>query len=113
MRILTILALLIAITTVVFALQNSAPVAVQFLAWRAEDSMALVLLLTFTLGVLFGLLVSLPPILKGMQKRGSLTRKIEQQKHHIEDLNRELSQLNQPTQSEHSPDLSMNKGFTS
>ncbi|WP_315787945.1 LapA family protein [Fischerella sp. JS2] len=53
-RILTLLALLIAIAAVIFALQNSTPVLVQFLAWQAQESMALVLLLTFTFGVLFG-----------------------------------------------------------
>ncbi|MDJ0736764.1 MAG: LapA family protein [Nostocaceae cyanobacterium] len=108
MRILTILALLIAIVTVVFALQNSTPVMVQFLGWRFEDSMALVLLLTFTLGVLFGLLVSLPTIVKGIKKKGSLTRKIEQQKHQIEDLNQKLSEFNQSPQIENYPDISIN-----
>lgn len=37
MRILTLLALAIAIAAVTFALQNSAPVAVQFLVWRSLD----------------------------------------------------------------------------
>ncbi|MEH2348817.1 MAG: LapA family protein [Nostoc sp.] len=93
MRILTLLALLIAIAAVTFALQNSAPVAVQFLGWRSLDaSMALILLITFSFGVLFGFVVSLFPAIKGMRKRSELTRKIEQQTSDIEDLNRQLTE---------------------
>lgn len=90
MRILTLLALLIALVAVTFALQNSAPVAVQFLGWRSQDSMGLILLITFSFGVLFGFLVSLFPAIKGMRKRSELTRKIEQKNYDIEDLNSQL-----------------------
>ncbi|WP_068818920.1 hypothetical protein [Phormidesmis priestleyi] len=39
MKLLTILALLIAIVPVVFATQNAAPVAIHFLGWSYEASM--------------------------------------------------------------------------
>jgi uncharacterized integral membrane protein len=45
-------ALGLAILTVIFALQNPIPVGVTFLVWKFEGSLALVLMLTFTLGVL-------------------------------------------------------------
>lgn len=94
MRILTLLALAIAIAAVTFALQNSAPVAVQFLWWRSLDlSMALILLITFSFGVLFGFVVSLFPAIKNMKKKSELTRKIEQQTHENEDLNRQLTEV--------------------
>ncbi|MEA5505380.1 LapA family protein [Halotia wernerae UHCC 0503] len=100
MRILTLVALLIAIAAVTFALQNSAPVAVQFLGWRSLDlSMALILLITFSFGVLFGILVSLPPAIKGMRKRSKLMQKIEQQTYDIEELNRQLSEATYQLQS--------------
>ncbi len=84
---------MIAIAAVTFALQNSAPVAVQFLVWRSLDlSRALILLITFSFGVLFGILVSLPPAIKGMRKRSKLMQKIEQQTYDIEELNRQLSE---------------------
>ncbi|OYD91502.1 hypothetical protein CDG76_26785 [Nostoc sp. 'Peltigera membranacea cyanobiont' 210A] len=99
MRILTLLALAIAIAAVTFALQNSAPVAVQFLVWRSLDlSMALILLLTFSFGVLFGFIISLFPAIKGMRKRSELRRKIEQQTDDIEDLNRQLTEANNQLQ---------------
>ncbi|MDJ0798992.1 MAG: LapA family protein [Calothrix sp. MO_167.B12] len=94
MRIFTLLALLIATMAVIFALQNSAPVVVQFLGWRSQDSMALVLLLTFTFGVLFGLLVSLPTIIKMGKRNKHLTRKLKEHKDEIEELNYKLSEVN-------------------
>lgn len=99
MRILTLLALAIAIAAVTFALQNSAPVAVQFLGWRSLDlSMGLILLITFSFGVLFGFIVSLFPAIKGMRKRSELMRKIEQQTYENEDLNRQLTEANNQLQ---------------
>lgn len=47
-----IVALGLAILTVVFALQNTVPVVVTFLIWKFEGSLAMVLMLTFALGVL-------------------------------------------------------------
>ncbi|MGC1395227.1 MAG: LapA family protein [Coleofasciculaceae cyanobacterium] len=93
MRILTVLALLIAIIAVTFTLQNSAPVAVQFLMWRTLDaSMALVLMITFSVGVLFGIIVSLFTAIKGMKKRTELVKKIKQKSRDIEELNHQLSE---------------------
>lgn len=92
-RIFTLLALLIAIAAVVFALQNSTPILVQFLGWRTEESMALVLLLTFTLGVLFGLFISLPAIIKGMRKASFLNRKVDEKNYEVETLNQKLREL--------------------
>ena len=59
-----IAALTIAILTVIFALQNTIPVLVTFMFWEVEGSLALVLMLTFALGVLVGLMVSIPAMLK-------------------------------------------------
>jgi lipopolysaccharide assembly protein A len=60
MQILLILALLIAIVAVIFALQNVAGVTVTFLIWSIHSSLALVLLVTLAAGVIIGLLTSLP-----------------------------------------------------
>jgi uncharacterized integral membrane protein len=59
-----IAALAIAILTVIFALQNTTPVLVTFMFWKFEGSLALVLMLTFALGVLASLMVSIPAMLK-------------------------------------------------
>ncbi|WP_414574589.1 LapA family protein [Anabaena sp. CCY 9402-a] len=99
MGILTVLALLIAIFAVIFALQNSSPILVQFLGWQTEESMALVLLLTFTFGVLFGLLVSLPTLIKGMRQLANLKRKISEKNYEIEQLDHNLTAVTNQVQS--------------
>ena len=54
MQIFIVLALLIAIVAVVFAVQNTAMITVSFLVWSFEGSLALVLLATLLVGVLIG-----------------------------------------------------------
>ena len=51
MQLLPIVALGLAILTVIFALQNPIPVGVTFLLWKFEGSLALGLISTFALGV--------------------------------------------------------------
>ena len=58
-----VIALVVAILAVVFALQNASPVVVSLLSWRVEINLALLLLITFTLGVLTSLMVSIPAML--------------------------------------------------
>jgi uncharacterized integral membrane protein len=53
-----------AAVVIIFALQNATPITVAFLIWRFEGSLALVLLLTFALGVVVGALISIPAIMK-------------------------------------------------
>ena len=64
-----VLALIVAIVAVVFALQNSTPVVVSLLAWQVEINLALLLLTTFTLGVLTSLMVSVPAMLLRWRKK--------------------------------------------
>jgi uncharacterized integral membrane protein len=64
-----VIALVVAILAVVFALQNSSPVVVSLLAWRVEINLALLLLITFTLGVLTSLMVSVPAMLLRWRKK--------------------------------------------
>lgn len=88
MKIFTILALLIAIAAAVFASQNAAPVAIYLLGWSYQASMALVVLLTFSLGVLMGFLLSLPRMIYRMTKIASL-------KHTVVDQDRRIAELDQ------------------
>ncbi|MFW6359313.1 MAG: LapA family protein [Chroococcales cyanobacterium] len=60
LRSLVVLALVIALITVIFALQNATLVIVNFFAWEFEASLALVLICTLVVGVVIGLLVSVP-----------------------------------------------------
>jgi uncharacterized integral membrane protein len=63
MQFAVIAAIAIAIAGVMFALQNHVPVAVTFLAWRFDSSLAMVLLLALAVGVIVAVLVSLPATL--------------------------------------------------
>ncbi|ASC73820.1 Lipopolysaccharide assembly protein A [Halomicronema hongdechloris C2206] len=75
MRLFVISALVIAFLAILFALQNNNLVTINLLVWRYEQSLALVLLATLAIGVLVGLLVSIPAIVR----RGWRTARIKQQ----------------------------------
>jgi putative membrane protein len=59
MKFKTILALLFATLIVIFSLQNSEVTQVKFLTWEIEMSRVLVILGSFTIGLLVGILVSI------------------------------------------------------
>jgi len=90
MKIFTLLALLIAIAAAVFASQNALPVTIYLLGWNYQASMALVVLLTFSLGVLMGLLLSLPRMVYRMTKIASLNRTVADQNDKITELDQKL-----------------------
>jgi lipopolysaccharide assembly protein A len=73
-----IVALGLAILTVIFALQNAIPVTVTFFIWQFEGSLALVLMLTFALGVLVSLLVSIPAMLKKQPAGSNQTKNVQE-----------------------------------
>ena len=59
------LALLIAVLTLFFALQNSQGVTIRFLLWEWPDiSLSLALIIPFALGVVVGYLVTVPSAIK-------------------------------------------------
>jgi uncharacterized integral membrane protein len=64
MQLLTITAILVAVSSVFFALQNSVPVTVKFLLWRFDSSLAMVLLIALALGAIIMALVSTPRALR-------------------------------------------------
>ena len=78
MQLFLIVALGLAVLTVVFALQNPIPVSVAFFGWGFEGSLALVLLLTFALGVLVSFLISIPAILKRRSAVSNQQKKIDE-----------------------------------
>ncbi|MBX2864689.1 MAG: DUF1049 domain-containing protein [Leptolyngbyaceae cyanobacterium MAG.088] len=65
MALFLIFALIVAFFAIAFALQNDQLITINFFLWRLEQQhLATVLLLTSGLGVLFGLLVTIPAFLK-------------------------------------------------
>lgn len=59
-----ILALVVAILSVVFALQNIAVVSISFFAWSVNVSLAVALLVALGIGVLISVLISIPDRVK-------------------------------------------------
>jgi putative membrane protein len=64
MPVLLAVAVAIGILAGVFALQNTDPVTVSFLVWKAEASLALVLLATFGLGAAMGIMACIPSLVR-------------------------------------------------
>jgi len=85
-----VLGLIIAISAIIFALQNPAIVTVSFMAWQFEQSLALVLLIAFMAGALTLGLVLLPGIIKR-------SRRIAVQNKRIKELAKTLPQDEQET----------------
>ncbi len=56
--------IIILILVVVFTLQNAGDIRVDFLFWNFESSLALVLFITFSLGILASILALLPLIIR-------------------------------------------------
>ena len=64
MQIFVVLALIILLLAVIFALQNTAAVTISFLFWKFNGSLALVLLVALTAGLLISFLAYLPTLLR-------------------------------------------------
>ncbi len=60
MQLFMILALVVALFSAIFAVQNTSPVTVNFLGYTMESSLAIVMLLTFSAGCIVSLCVSIP-----------------------------------------------------
>jgi lipopolysaccharide assembly protein A len=95
-----ILALVIAIIAVIFALQNSAVITISFFVWKVTGSLSLILLVTLAIGVLIGLLVLAPSAIKnsfqvsGHRKRiGTLEKELSDHKTIVQRLTDEKEQL--------------------
>jgi len=73
-------AMIVSILAGFFALQNAAPVIVTFFRWKLQASMALVVLVTLVLGIIVGICVSLPSIIRKSILIASFRRQMEENK---------------------------------
>ncbi len=89
MQLFLVLALIIAVFLVIFAVQNSAVVTVTFLSVHTQGSLAFVLIIVFIFGFLAGVLTSLPSIIR----KGSALR---QERRKTRDLESQLSARQNP-----------------
>lgn len=74
MRVGLIFSLVLAVIAVIFALQNPQPMDVNLLFFETNGSTALVLILTFAVGVAVGLLSTLPSRLRARRKLKALEK---------------------------------------
>lgn len=87
-----ILALLLALTTAAFALQNTDVVSIQFLLWEYQTSLVLVILGSAGAGFLLTLLISLTHKWKGSRIIRSHRATIQSQDQRIRELEDTLRQ---------------------
>lgn len=59
-----LLGFLLGVAALLFALQNTAVVALSFMGWQFESSLALLILMAFAAGIVVSLLVSIPSAVK-------------------------------------------------
>lgn len=93
MQVLAILAMLTAIGSVMFALQNNVPVTVTFLLWRFDSSLAMVLLMALALGGAVVALISTPATLRRQWTIGRQNKRIEELERTQESLKNEVADL--------------------
>lgn len=99
MQLTIIAAILTAAVGVVFAMQNNVPVTVNFLVWRFDSSLAMVLLLALALGAVTVALTTTPGTLKRQWRLSRQKRRIDElektcddQRRHIADLEAQVPQ---------------------
>jgi putative membrane protein len=65
-----ILLVIVIAVAVVFSVQNASPVALSFLAWHFEASLAVVILLTLVIGMILGMaILSVSRLMRSMRKK--------------------------------------------
>jgi uncharacterized integral membrane protein len=72
-----ILAIILALLVTIFAVQNNTQIDINFLAWNTEGSLALILMITFAIGILIGLLISAPAWFRRVRQSAVLRKSIQ------------------------------------
>ncbi len=78
MQFLVFIAIVIAMALVVFAVQNATAVTLTFLSWEFTGSLAVILALTFALGVLTGVFLSAPAWLRKAREARTHRRRVQE-----------------------------------
>jgi uncharacterized integral membrane protein len=69
-RMVAILLVILIGVAVIFSVQNASPVALSFLSWHFEASLAVVILLTLVVGMILGMaILSLSRLMRSMRKK--------------------------------------------
>jgi len=97
MELYLILAAIIGVLIAAFAIQNASPVAVKFLIWQFESSLAVVIILSLLAGMVLILLISLPGRIKRRKELFDKNRKINQLEKEIEALKQKMGGSESPS----------------
>jgi putative membrane protein len=107
MRIFLLIALLIALIAVIFALQNTQVVSITFLAWTFQSSIALEMVMTLIAGVVVGILAMLPASIRSQlqisskkKEKAGLEASLAQAQQQVAALQKQLDEANKTTQAE-------------
>ena len=107
MRIFLLFALLIALIAVIFALQNTQVVSINFLAWTFQSSIALEMIITLIAGVLVGFLAMLPSSIRSQlqisnrkKEKTGLEASLAQAQQQVAALQKQLDEANKTTQAD-------------
>jgi putative membrane protein len=107
MRIFLLIALIIALIAVIFALQNTQVVSITFLAWTFQSSIALEMVVTLIAGVLVGILAMLPASIRSQlqvsskkREKAGLEASLSQAQQQVATLQKQLDEANRTTQAE-------------
>jgi putative membrane protein len=107
MRIFLLIALIIALIAVIFALQNTQVVSITFLAWTFQSSIALEMVVTLIAGVLVGILAMLPASIRSQlqvsskkREKAGLEASLSQAQQQVATLQKQLDEANRITQAE-------------
>ena len=92
MPVLIVAAIAIAFLAIAFALQNNNLVAINLLIWQYRGSLAIVLLSTLAIGVLIGILVLMPTIIKRGWRISRLTRQTADLEQEVGSRDRNLTE---------------------
>lgn len=89
---LLILALIVAVVAIIFALQNTAAVSVAFLTWQFEQSLALVFLVALAAGILIGILIVLPGSIRNRWHSSGQKKRIDNLEKNLKETQLKLEQ---------------------
>jgi len=98
MQILLLVAILVAALAVIFAVQNTEIVNVDFLFWSFQGSLALILLVALAAGAIASSLASIPSIFRAHRTGNAQRHKIETLEAELQKIRLELARPS-PTQS--------------
>lgn len=99
MQFLILLGFAIALFAILFALQNPTLVLVNFFVWQFQNPLALVILVTLAMGLLAGILLSMPAIVRRSWRIGGLKKQLEILGRQLQEREQEVSRQQQRTDS--------------